>query len=64
MKPAPWPPAEYRLPDDLDEIEAGRPPRQLPLLAEPADDSRQGRLARLLADVPGVASADNLGVMP
>jgi hypothetical protein len=41
------------LPDDLEQIEAGRPGRQ----AEPLDHSKAGRLARLLGTVPGIHTA-------
>ena len=57
--PEPWPPAEYALPDALDEIEQGRRIQQQ-LFDEPVDDSRAGRLARILAGVPGVVRADRL----
>ena len=43
----PWPPAELLLPDSIEEIERGRPPKQQSLF-EP-DDSREGRVRRLLA---------------
>jgi hypothetical protein len=47
-----WPPPELRLPDSIEAIEAGIPPRQRSLFGR--DDSREGRLARILASVPGV----------
>ncbi len=37
-----WPPDELRLPDDLDEIEAGRHEER-----EPRDNTRAGRVERL-----------------
>jgi hypothetical protein len=56
--PEPWPPAGLRLPDTIEAIEAGRPGVQRSLFGP--DDSRGGRLARLLADVPGVVTAADL----
>ena len=41
-----WPPREYSLPDDLDQIEAGGQ-LQRTLFDEVPDDSRESRLARL-----------------
>ena len=46
--PAPWPPADMQLPDDLAKIEQGRP--QTPAPAR--DDTQSGRLRRLLAPAP------------
>ena len=43
----PWPPAEYRLPDTIEEIERGRIV-QGGLFPEPVDDTRNGRTQRLL----------------
>jgi len=60
---APWPPAEYALPDALDEIEQGQR-TQRELFPEQADDTRAGRLARILAGVPGVVRADRLPPPP
>jgi hypothetical protein len=45
-EPSTWPPAALALPDTVEEIEAGRPEQRRPLL--PPDDSKAGRLARLL----------------
>ena len=53
-----WPPAEYALPPTVAQIEAGRPSKQRSLVDEAAADSRAGRLARLLAAVPGIVRAD------
>jgi hypothetical protein len=47
--PGEWIPAWAKLPDSVEAIEAGRPPKQLDLL--PVDDSRAGRLSRLTAGV-------------
>jgi len=58
-----WPPAELALPNDLHEIERGRIGQRV-LPAEQPDDSRRGRLARLLGTIPGVTTADRLGVTP
>jgi len=41
-KPEPWPPAEYALPETLEEIEQGRPEWK----RRAVDDSREGRLHR------------------
>ncbi len=57
--PEPWPPAEYALPDSSEGIEAGRQ-GQRRLFVEAPDDSRAGRVARILAGVPGVMTADQL----
>ena len=54
----PWPPAELALPDTIEEIEAGRPPKQRSLL--PPADLREAKLDRLLADVPSVQRASRL----
>ena len=67
-KPKTWPPEEYRLPDNLEEIERGRT-RQRELFSEVPDDSRQARLARLTEARVSVASAksvnqDSLGCVP
>jgi hypothetical protein len=43
-----WPPSDLRLPDTVEAIEAGRADQQQ-LLPDPIDDSREGRLARLLS---------------
>jgi hypothetical protein len=48
--PEPWPPADLALPSTIEGIEAGRQQREQP--TEQPDDSRVGRLARLLGDVP------------
>lgn len=53
-----WPPAELALPDTIEEIEAGRPPKQRSLL--PPADLREARLQRLLGNVPGVKRASRL----
>jgi hypothetical protein len=45
-----WPPLEYCLPDTLAAIELGRPLTQLDLF-EVSDDSRAGRVARIVASV-------------
>ena len=55
----PWPPADLALPDTIEAIEAGRI-AQGELFDEQPDDSRAGRLARILADVPGVTTANKL----
>ena len=54
-----WPPEHWRLPnlDRLEEISRGT---LLPDSSEPRDNSRAARLQRLLADVPGVTTADKL----
>jgi hypothetical protein len=59
-----WIPKTMQLPDSLEAIEAGRPPRQRRLFddAQP-DDSRAERLARILATCP-VTTADRLGRAP
>jgi len=44
-----WPPAELALPDTIEEIERGRRIEHQELFQEPPDDSREGRLRRLLA---------------
>ena len=51
----PWPPAELRLPDTDEQIEAGRPET-----TEQRDNSRQARLDRLLGEVPGLKRASRL----
>ena len=50
--PAPWPPAVYALPDTIDAIEAGRGDGQQRLFPDQGDDTRQGRLARLMSITP------------
>ena len=53
---APWPPAEHCLPnlDTLEEISRGEDRQQQELLPpEKPDDSREGRLARILETPPG-----------
>jgi hypothetical protein len=55
--PEPWPPTWVALPDSIEEIEAGRPPKQAELFGP--DDSRPARVARLLA-IRGVTTADRL----
>ena len=55
-----WIPKAMQLPDSIEAIEAGRPPQQQQLFPKQPDDSRAGRLTRILADVPGVATADNM----
>jgi hypothetical protein len=57
--PAPWPPAEYALPGTLQAIERGRQ-EQRELFVEAVDDSRAARLARVLADVEGIRTADTM----
>jgi hypothetical protein len=59
QKPGEWPPAEYALPYTLQEIEQGRIV-QGELFAGVPDDSRAGRLQRILAGVPGVVPGDRL----
>jgi hypothetical protein len=54
-----WPPVEHALPSTFEAIEAGRIEQQ-GLFQEPPDDSRAGRLARILGSVPGVMTADRL----
>jgi hypothetical protein len=46
------------LPDILEEIERGRPPVQQSLL--PIADSREARVARIVANVPGVTTASRM----
>ena len=55
-----WPPEWARLPnlDTLEEISRGERVQQQVLFVEPVDDSRAGRLARVLAGVQGVQTAD------
>jgi hypothetical protein len=62
QKPEPWPPIEFALPnlDTLEEISRGEHVEQQRLFPEPIDDSRAARLARILAGVPGVQTADRL----
>jgi hypothetical protein len=55
----PWPPKEYELPDSLAEIEAGRPLGQRSLF-DFTDDSRAARVARIVANVPGVTTASRM----
>ncbi len=47
--PKPWPPKELALPDTIEAIVAGRANQQ-ELLPDPIDDSREGRLTRLLGE--------------
>jgi len=47
----PWPPLEYALPSTIEEIEAGRI-EQRELFQKPPDDSRKGRMRRLLGSRP------------
>ena len=54
-QPEPWPPPEYALPADNAAIERGRPEG-----ARIEDHSREGRLRRLMAGVPGVVTANKL----
>ena len=54
----PWPPVEYRLPDSIRAIEAGRPPKQRELFVP--DDTREERLTRILGSIEGVVTADRL----
>jgi hypothetical protein len=56
-----WPPEWARLPnvDEIDRIDNGEV-RQRELFHEPVDDSRAGRLARILKGVPGVRTADTM----
>ena len=53
--PEPWPPPHLALPDTIEAIERGRPEPP----AVPPDDSREGRLARLLG-TPGIVTANQL----
>jgi hypothetical protein len=53
-----WIPKQYALPSTTEGIEAGRPAKQRNLFAP--DDTRAGRLARILGTVPGVTTADRL----
>lgn len=55
----PWPPLDLALPDTIEEIERGRI-KQRSLFTEQRDQSKAGRIARLLATVPGVTPADTL----
>ena len=57
--PEPWPPAAYALPDTTEAIERGRIV-QGKLIAERLDDTRAGRLRRILNSVPGVTAAARL----
>lgn len=57
--PEPWPPRDLALPDSIEAIEAGRV-EQRRLFDEQPDDSRAGRLARILAGIPGTTTADRL----
>ncbi|MEN6407019.1 MAG: hypothetical protein ABFC77_11170 [Thermoguttaceae bacterium] len=61
-KPGEWIPKEYRLPDSIKEIEAGRPGKQLELFGR--DESKERRLARLLANVPVAMAASRLESRP
>ncbi len=54
----PWPPAELMLPDSIEEIERGRPPKQQSLLD--ADDTPPRRLRRMRPPKP--QHADDCGV--
>ena len=49
--PPPWPPADMQLPNDLDQIEAGRPQTH----TTPAADTREARASRLLSKPQGRA---------
>jgi hypothetical protein len=58
-----WPPKELRLPSLAELERLSRPGGvtvQRQLFPEVPDDTRQGRLARLLATVPSVTTADRL----
>lgn len=59
VKSVKWPPAEYALPDSIEEIEAGRPGKQRSLFDNARDQSKAGRLARLL-EIEGVRTADTM----
>ena len=56
-----WPPLEFCLPnlDELERISRGEV-RQQVLFAEPPDDSRAARLVRILANVPGIRTGNEL----
>ena len=56
--PEPWPPADLSLPSTIEAIEQGRE-QQRGLFDERSDDTRAGRLARLLT-VPGMTTGDRL----
>jgi hypothetical protein len=55
-----WIPPALRLPDTIEGIEAGRQEQRSLLPAVVPDDTRQGRLGRLLAAVPGATTADRV----
>jgi hypothetical protein len=57
-----WPPLEFCLPnlDRLEEISRGEHVAQQELFPERPDDSREGRLARILGTVQGVTTGDRL----
>jgi hypothetical protein len=55
----PWPPAELQLPDTIERIEAGRPGGQRSLFGP--DDSREGRLARMVGEAFPRAGAFSRG---
>ena len=59
MSKASWPPNKLALPDNLADIESGRP--QPPRAQR--DESREGRLKRLLG-IPGVRCASDFDIPP
>ncbi len=59
-EPGGWIPQEYRLPDTIEEIEAGRPPKQRDMFEAERDESREGRLAHILSTVPGIVTGARL----
>lgn len=64
--PGEWPPEWARLPnlDTLEAISRGEQSEQLELFHEPVDDSRAARLARILANVEGVKTANTMEAQP
>jgi hypothetical protein len=59
-----WPPIEFCLPnlDELERISRGERETQRMLFDEEPDDSRAARLARILANVQGVSTANTMEV--
>lgn len=60
----PWPPIEFSLPnlDRLEEISRGEHVEQPEMFVEPIDDSREGRLRRILGSVQGEVMGNTLEV--